>query len=158
MPLPYYGIRYFIRLAQHTDTWTCHLHNKSRHTTYTDITPPHTFRPGSKPLLTPHQHHPHHRDPSTDTGPTKKSLGTIFAMNTSFTVLYLTLSHSLQLQFLGFSWGLGLIRFPQIISNVFLARRPMVSVFRRQVYGGPQCNWYEGEITVGTVSEHRIVI
>ena len=30
-----------IRLAQYTDTWTCHLHRESKLTTHTDITPPH---------------------------------------------------------------------------------------------------------------------
>ena len=30
-----------IRLAQYTDTWTCHQHKESRLTTNTDLTPPH---------------------------------------------------------------------------------------------------------------------
>ena len=38
-----------IRQAQYTDTWTCHLHRESRFTPHTDITPPHRFRPWSKP-------------------------------------------------------------------------------------------------------------
>ena len=38
-----------IRQAQYTDTWTCHLHRKSRLTPHTDITPPHRSRPLSKP-------------------------------------------------------------------------------------------------------------
>ena len=29
-----------IRLAQHTDSWTCHLHKKYKLTTHTEITPP----------------------------------------------------------------------------------------------------------------------
>ena len=56
-----------IRQAQYTDTWTCHLHRKSRFTPHTDITPPHRSRPGSKPLPTPHLHH---RNQNTDTCPT----------------------------------------------------------------------------------------
>ena len=59
-----------IRQAQYTDTWTCHLHRESRLTTHTDITPPHPSRPWSKPLPTPHLHHPHHRKLNTDTRPT----------------------------------------------------------------------------------------
>ena len=31
------------RLAQYTDTWTCHQHRESRLTTHTDITPPNVF-------------------------------------------------------------------------------------------------------------------
>ena len=38
-----------IRLAQYTDTLTCHLHRESRLTSHTDITPPHPSRPCSKP-------------------------------------------------------------------------------------------------------------
>ena len=38
-----------IRLAQYTDTWTCHLHRESRLTTHTDITSPHPSRPWHKP-------------------------------------------------------------------------------------------------------------
>ena len=38
-----------IRLAQYTDTWTCHLHRESRLTTHTDITPHHPPRPWPKP-------------------------------------------------------------------------------------------------------------
>ena len=37
-----------IRLAQYTDTWTCHLHKESGLTTHTDIIPPHPSRPWSK--------------------------------------------------------------------------------------------------------------
>ena len=47
-----------IRLAQYTDTWSCHLHKESRLTTHTGITPHHTSRPRSKPSThappTPH--------------------------------------------------------------------------------------------------------
>ena len=35
-----------IRLAQYTDTWTCHQHKESRLTTHTDITPPTLPNPG----------------------------------------------------------------------------------------------------------------
>ena len=38
-----------IRQAQYTDTWTCHIHRESRLTPHTDITPPHRYRPWSKP-------------------------------------------------------------------------------------------------------------
>ena len=41
-----------IRLAQYTDTWTCHLHKDSRLITHTDIS--HSSRPCSK-----HTQHPH---------------------------------------------------------------------------------------------------
>ena len=59
-----------IRQAQYTDTWTCHLHRESRLTPHTDITPPHRSRPLSKPIPTPHLHHPHRRNQNTDTCPT----------------------------------------------------------------------------------------
>ena len=59
-----------IHQAQYTDTWTCHLHRESRLTPHTDITPLHRSRPWSKPLPTPHLHHPHHRKQNTDTCPT----------------------------------------------------------------------------------------
>ena len=50
-----------IRLAQYTDTWTCHLHKESGFTTHTDITPPYPFRPWSK---TPaHSSHTPHTPP-----------------------------------------------------------------------------------------------
>ena len=59
-----------IRQSQYTDTWTCHLHRESRLTPHTDITPHHRSRPLSKPLPTPHLHHPYHRNQNTDTCPT----------------------------------------------------------------------------------------
>ena len=37
------------RLAQYTDTWTCHQHRESRLTTHTYITPVHPPRPWPKP-------------------------------------------------------------------------------------------------------------
>ena len=43
-----------IRLAHYTDTWTCHLHTKSKLTTHTDITPPHP----SRHCFKPHTHSP----------------------------------------------------------------------------------------------------
>ena len=48
---------------------TCHLHNESRLTTHTGITPLHPSRPWPKPSPTPHLHHPHHRNPYADTRP-----------------------------------------------------------------------------------------
>ena len=48
-----------IRYAQYTDTRTYHLHRESRPTSHTDITPPHLYRPWSKPST-----------PSTPTPPT----------------------------------------------------------------------------------------
>ena len=59
-----------IRQAQYTDTWTCHLHSESRLTTHADFIPPHPSRPCYNPKTTPHLHHPHHRNPNTDTRPT----------------------------------------------------------------------------------------
>ena len=59
-----------IRLAQYTDTWTCHQHNESRFTTHTNITttpPSQTLSQVAHPL---HQHHPHHRNQNIDIYPT----------------------------------------------------------------------------------------
>ena len=53
-----------IRQAQYTDTWTCHLHRESRLTSHTDITPPHRYRPLSKP--------PTHSPPTPPTPPQPK--------------------------------------------------------------------------------------
>ena len=48
-----------IRLAQYTDTWTCHQHRKSRLTTHTNITPPTLPEPGpSRPPTPPPTTHP----------------------------------------------------------------------------------------------------
>ena len=59
-----------IRLAQYSDTWTCHQHKESRLTTHTDITPLQPQDPGSKrPSTPPPQHLPHHRNQNTDTYP-----------------------------------------------------------------------------------------
>ena len=53
-----------IHQAQYTDTWTCHLQRESRLTYHTDITPPHPFRPWSKP--------PTHSPPTPPTPPRLK--------------------------------------------------------------------------------------
>ena len=53
-----------IHQAQHTDTWTCHLHRESRLTPHTDITPPHRSRPWSKPY--------NHSPPTPPTPPQPK--------------------------------------------------------------------------------------
>ena len=58
-----------IRLAQYTDTWTCHLHKESRLTTHTDIISPHFSRPWSKSpthsrYTPPTQPQPKHRHTS----------------------------------------------------------------------------------------------
>ena len=58
-----------IRLAQYTDTWTCHLHRESRLTTHTDITPPHPPQTQAAHPLSPNTT-PHHRNQNTDTYPT----------------------------------------------------------------------------------------
>ena len=57
-----------IRQEQYEDTWTCHLHREYGPTTHTTITPQHPSRPWSN-LPTPHLHHPHYRNPNTDTRP-----------------------------------------------------------------------------------------
>ena len=51
-----------IRLAQYTDTWTCHQHKESRLTTHTDLTPPYPgpSRPPT-PLSTTHTTATKHR-------------------------------------------------------------------------------------------------
>ena len=60
------------RLAQYTDTWTCHLHKGSRLTSHTDITPPHPSRLCSKPPThfppTPPQHKHKSNTPPIHTG------------------------------------------------------------------------------------------
>ena len=56
-----------IRLAQYTDTWTCHQHRESILTIYIDFTLQDHGR--SRPPTLP-QHHPHHRNQNTDTYPT----------------------------------------------------------------------------------------
>ena len=58
-----------IRQAQYTDTWICHQHRESTHYSHRHNTS-HPSRPWSKPLPTPHIHHPHHRNQITDTRPT----------------------------------------------------------------------------------------
>ena len=60
-----------IRQAQYTDSWTYHPHRESSLTIHIDTTPRHSSRPWSpSPLLTPHLHHPHHRNQNIDTRPT----------------------------------------------------------------------------------------
>ena len=54
-----------IRLAQYTDTWTCHQHKECKLTPNTDLIPPHSPRPWPKPPT--HSHPPqHHHNQNTD--------------------------------------------------------------------------------------------
>ena len=62
--------------TQYTDTWTCHIHRKSRLAPHTDMTPPHRSRHWSKPPthsphITPTPPQPKHRHMSnTSPAPT----------------------------------------------------------------------------------------
>ena len=71
---------------QYTDTWTCHIHKKSRHTYITDKTSPHPPRPCSKPHdppLYPHRPAPNQNIYISHTPPTPLIIRTTLIHSTS---------------------------------------------------------------------------